>query len=384
MANKPKIHFFRIFILVLVTLGLIYLIHGNSERREVFDQGLTVRGRDSNDRPLAGAIRWDAWTGGAVTREVEMTLGPLKYRDRLPWFAEVTGNSTVRIDGSNQSVMDREIGFAADAGLDYWAFLLYPEPSSMSAALKQYLESSQRHRINFCLIIHNAFGVPDDQWPGELDRALALLGEPGYQTVMDGRPLVYAFEVRYRGSFPAERFAQFRNAARDRGFDPYFVFMGWNPGVEYERERHLGFDAVSAYAYASADTTFKDLARAVEDNYWKNAASAEVPYIPLVTMGWDKQPRRDNPVSWEKGHSYHQQDIFPSVAEPAEIASHLERAIGFVRENRAVCEANAIIIYAWNENDEGGWLSPTLNPDGTANTERLDAIRAVLRPSVVK
>ena len=33
----------------------------------------------------------------------------------------------VRIDGSRQAIMDQEIAFAADAGLDYWAFLLYPE-----------------------------------------------------------------------------------------------------------------------------------------------------------------------------------------------------------------------------------------------------------------
>ncbi len=38
-------------------------------------------------------------------------------------------------------------------------------------------------------------------------------------------------------------------------------------------------------------------------------------------------------------------------------------------------EANALLIYAWNENDEGGWLVPTLG-EGSA---RLDAIREVLR-----
>jgi hypothetical protein len=40
-------------------------------------------------RPSVGAIRWDAWSGGRLTEEVQRTLGPAKYRDRLPWFAEV-------------------------------------------------------------------------------------------------------------------------------------------------------------------------------------------------------------------------------------------------------------------------------------------------------
>jgi hypothetical protein len=39
------------------------------------------------DRPSVGAIRWDAWSGGNVTEQVEQTLSPEKYRARLPWFA---------------------------------------------------------------------------------------------------------------------------------------------------------------------------------------------------------------------------------------------------------------------------------------------------------
>ena len=77
----------------------------------------------TNKTPIVGAIRWDAWSGGSVTAQVERTLGPEKYRDRLPWFATVVDDKTVRIVGGNQETMDEEIQFAADAGLDYWAFV---------------------------------------------------------------------------------------------------------------------------------------------------------------------------------------------------------------------------------------------------------------------
>jgi hypothetical protein len=334
----------------------------------------------AQDRPAVGAIRWDAWTGGGVTKQVERTLGPRKYHDRLPWFAEVVDDTKVRIDGGHQKIMDQEIAYAADAGLDYWAFVQYPASDSMSRSLTQYLASQHRHRINFCLIIHNAFGVPEEQWPAERDRAVALLKEPGYQTVLDGRPLVYAFEVRYKGRFPSDRFAEFCQAAKDAGINPYFVFMGWNPRDDYARQKSQGFDAVSAYAFASTDPTFEEMVRRVESQYWQNAAAAKVPYIPLVTTGWDKQPRKDNPVSWEVGHSYHNQAVFPSTADPHQIASHLEKAVSFVRNNRSICEANVIIMYAWNESDEGGWLIPTWSRDGAPNTARLDAIRNILRP----
>ena len=194
--------------------------------------------------------------------------------------------------------MDREIGFAADGGLDYWAFLIYPESSSMSVALKLYLSSSQRERIKFCVILHNTLNSSAEQWPAERDRAVALLKEPSYQTVLDGRPLVYAFKG---GRLPFGRFLEFRRAAKEAGLDPYCVFMGWNPANDFERVSSKGFDAVSAYAKGGDQATFAELVESVERDCWQNAAEASVPYVPFVTMGWDKRPRQDHPVSWEKG-----------------------------------------------------------------------------------
>ena len=331
-------------------------------------------------RPTVGAIRWDAWTGGEVTREVERSLGPAQYHARLPWFAQVGADGRVRMDGSPQSVMDQEIAFASAAGLDYWAFLLYPETSSMSQSLKNYLTRPQRDRIRFCLILHNSFGVSEAQWPKERDRAVALLKEPGYQTVLGPRPLVYAFWDKV----PAQRFAEFQRAAQTASLNPYCVYMGWNPAEDFRSASTNGFQAVSAYAYASAEATFASLCRAVEKDYWQNALTARVPYIPLVTTGWDKRPRKDHPVSWEKDHAYHRQTVFPAAPTPQEIAFHLEHSLQFVQENPAVCAANTILIYAWNEHDEGGWLEPTWTPGGQPDTTRLDAISRVLKSGSAK
>lgn len=353
---------------------LIFFTSCDSKKKTTIELANSVISKEV----LVGAIRWDAWNGGTVTGQVERTLGPKKYHNRLPWFSEVIDDSTVVIDGSPQEVMDQEIDFASDAGLDYWAFLLYPESESMSEALQQYLNSNLRHKINFCLILHNAFGVNDEKWPKERDRAVALLGEPGYQTVLDGRPLVFSFMISYKGNFPTERFTDFLQTARDKNIDPYCVFMGWNPTNDYKIASPRGFEAVSAYACGSADTTYAQLCQRVEDSYWQNAADGNVPYIPLITTGWEKNPRKDNPVSWEMGANYHQQDVFPSLATPDEIALHLDRGLSFVEENPEICVANTVIIYAWNEYDEGGWLSPTWGPDGLPDTNRLSAVSKIL------
>ena len=335
-------------------------------------------------QPLVGAIRWDAWSGGWVTEEMKKTLGPAKYHDRLPWFAEVKGDGEVQIDGGGQKIMDVEIAMASSAGLDYWAFLLYPENDVMSASLKQYLKSSRRKDIGFCTILHNALRVPKSQWQREKMRFIELLREPGYITVLDGRPLVYEFQAR-DGEEGQERFEELREAARESGMDPYYVCMGGNPvrgAKSWKKQSTMGFDAVSLYARTSSKLSdFAGLVKENEERMWEPAAKARVPYIPLVTTGWNKEPRKDaGGVSWEGGHSYLTQTVFIPPATAGEIAEHLKSALTFVKENPKTCEANALIMYAWNEHDEGGWLVPTWTPEGLPNMDRLDAIRKVLRP----
>ncbi len=59
-----------------------------------------------------------------------------------------------------------------------------------------------------------------------------------------------------------------------------------------------------------------------------------------------KQPRKDDPVSWEKDYEYHRQNVFPDTATPQEIASHLNLAIMFVSEGRTclVCPCEKVPV----------------------------------------
>jgi hypothetical protein len=52
----------------------------------------------------------------------------------------------------------------------------------------------------------------------------------------------------------------------------------------------------------------------------------------------------------------------------------LQAALDWIKANPKSAEAKAVLIYAWNEFDEGGWLAPTL----TEGTARLDTMRSVL------
>jgi hypothetical protein len=59
---------------------------------------------------------------------------------------------------------------------------------------------------------------------------------------------------------------------------------------------------------------------------------------------------------------------------PSELANNIRDAIQWNRQNPAAGRANAVLIYAWNESDEGGWLVPTVS-EGTG---RIDAIKKVM------
>jgi len=275
--------------------------------------------------------------------------------------------------------MDQEISYARGAGLDYWAFLTYPEGDAMSSALDRYLHSVRRAEIGFCLILHQTLGVPEARWPRERDRTLQLLKESGYQKV-HGRQLVYTFGLQTGLPIIRARLDDLTGAAKGAGMDPYYVYMGWNPSRDYQNHSGDGFAAVSAYAHPGAEPNFAEYLAAFEKQSWGNAQAHQTPYVPLVTTGWDKRPRQDHAVSWEKNPDYAKQATFPATATPEEIAAHLRRALRFVEAHPFVCAANTIIMYAWNEHDEGGWLCPTWTPSGEPDTSRLDAIREILNP----
>lgn len=317
-----------------------------------------------------GAIRWDAWSGGVVTDEVSLALTPEKYHFRLPWFAEIAPTGTVRVQGGSQEIMDQEITYAADAGLDYWAFVMYREGDQMSRGLELYLASKHRDRLRFCLILHNNLGVPEANWPSERDRVVRLLREPSGMTVCGGRPLVYMFTTP-----PKQRLDDLKSAVRAAGLlAPYCVYMGFNPAADWQQAQAYGFDAISAYACGAAGS-YSGLRASARQRYWEAARQLGIPLVPLATLGWDRRPRIDRPPPWEANNT---STAWVETASAEEIAAHVEETVQWTRDNVAVTPARAVIVYAWNEHDEGGWLCPTWRAKGGPDTSRVEALGKVL------
>jgi hypothetical protein len=333
--------------------------------------------------PLVGAIRWDAWHGeqGVPGKAVQDSLGPKKWHYRLPFFAEVLGEDKVRIDGSSQEVMDKEIAYAAGAGLDYWAFVTYAPDDPMSLGLKRYLSSRQRSRIRFCLI------TECQRWrdPKYVERLVDLTTEPGYLTVLNGRPVLYlgflTSDVLRKdwanGSTLGELIDGLRASVKSKGKpDPYIVILDFNPQQGRKWLDELGCEAISSYATQGGGKAqpYAQLARHAEA-FWDRCRSTGAQVVPIIMAGWDRRPRVEHPVPWEKEQKLSSDlDRYYEPPKPQELAGHASQALKWLNLNRASAQAGLAIIYAWNENDEGGWLVPTLS-EGRA---RLDALGRVL------
>jgi len=274
--------------------------------------------------------------------------------------------------------MDSEIRYAHDAGIDYWAFVMYPVSfPATTGGLDLYFKSSHKGDIRFCMIVEH---LDDDT----VDRLVQYFKDKSYQTVLGGRPLVYLLGPRglndpgwHDASAGVNKLRQ--NAIRTDSKMPYLVHLwGWSGGKEVIDALHL--DAMSAYSLNFDDkgAPYATLARKTEAKWdeWMKTGSK---VVPLVTAGWDRRPRVMNPVSWE-GPPKRTDEIeyYYASPKPGELATLLQDARLWCARNSAAAEANVILIYAWNEIDEGGWLLPSLWPD--QGSSRLDAIRAILRP----
>jgi hypothetical protein len=332
-------------------------------------------------RPIVGAIRWDAWFGEDPTTtvgfQVERTLSPQQWHYRLPFFGREISPSSVEVRANVQSVMDAEIRYAHASGIDYWAFVMYPKTfPSTTGGLDLYLRSAHKKDIRFCM-------MPDHLDDETTDRLVDYFKDPSYQTVLDGRPLLYLLgpngsqglqEPRWRdGKGSIGRLRQ--RALRALGKNPYIVHLwGWSGAKEIANE--LSVDAIGAYSLNFEDkgAPYATLAAKTREK-WDEWRKTGLKVVPLVTSGWDRRPRVMNPVSWENSPPRPDEiEYYYAAPTPAELGSLLGDALSWCERNTAA--AKVILIYAWNEIDEGGWLVPSLWPD--QGSRRLDAIRAVL------
>ena len=314
---------------------------------------------------MVGAIRWD-WTGdGSVNRAVEKSLGPSHWHYRVPFFGTIINDSTVHAPCASQECVDQEILYAKENGLDYWNFLLYPAGSDLDLPLRRYLSSNYNSQFKFTVMGNSPHSPPE--------RVVNYFKHPSYLTVLGDRPLYYIYKKE------GDHISMVRDLCASEGIpDPYVVHLGSLDDA----------DAVSRYWYngsweggALDGAPYSGLANVAAAD-WQSKLNDGIPQVPLVSAGTDGRPRIENPPPWGgDDNSYYAK--YWEAPTPSELAASVQEAVNFVAAHPENCPSKCILMYAWNENDEGGWLTPTLDTTDIFKIDdsRLRALKEVLAPT---
>lgn len=340
-------------------------------------------------KPSIGAIRWDYWAEDnpdMAPFSVDRLRDPL-WHLRIPFYGNVRADGSVVTRGNNQRVIDREIALAANAGIDYWAFDYHPARDGHSNyGLELFLTSKRRHRLDFSLIVMSG-GLGHSTWKQDVAYLLDYFQQAEYQTVIDGRPLLYMFvpdDLSKDDVFGSPKQARdalglLRDASRDQGTgDPYIVGLVFDAETGSRNVESYGLDAIGSYSAwggsAKPTSTGHPYSKLVRENirFWRESAATGYDVVPNVMAGWDPRPLQEleaynpggAPLAWFKH------------AKPKQVARNIVGSLDWTCRHRRQAPAQTVLVYAWNEFSEGGWLTP----DHGEGSARLDAISAALRP----
>ena len=327
--------------------------------------------------PLVGAIRWDAWA------PQYSYSGPTLYTD-YSYREPVQGwhNSGVP---DHAAIVDREIDWAADHGLDYWSFVWYPQTTgdpqgAIMAAFDDYMASPKHGRIKFTFMIQTewvAYGAPGDpashesHWRTDfVPYLVAKFKDPQYVKVNGNRPLLYWFDTAKLAHCDAgfctrwrEELQYLTDRTKAAGLGAPFLV---DNTYDVAAATAFGLHGVTSYGPAGArpwgsigQTCFRD--QADRDRGNRATTHPGLVTVPGLTPLADGRPR---------GH-----DWWVDQPTYGEWERHARETYDWARNNPTrTTTPPTILTYAWNELDEGG---PGIVPTKQNGTMFLDAIRAV-------
>jgi len=340
--------------IILVSV-LTFLVTGNSL---LFAQ----KGKNK-----VGAYYFDGWSGTTfhITDDLKTN-----YTNREPVWGWVT---------SEQKIVDEQITMAADAGLSFFSFCWYhrngktPEELPENRAISFYKASKNVKKLEYCLLVanHGGFDVGPENWDKLTKIWLEEFKNPQYLLV-DKKPLLIFFEftslIKNFGSPEAvsEAFARLRKSASDAGLSGASIAICAGSPDGVAKAEACGADVVTGYNYHSAGFKGKELAipidtlQTAEQSLWgKLAQPANKPYIPVSTIGWDPRP-------WSNDkNKYNERPYFTGFSAQS-VEQSVKGLLNWMNANVSSMTTERIgLLYAWNENGEGAWLTPGksgLNP----------------------
>jgi len=330
----------------------------------------------SGRRATVGAYYFDGWAG--------------RHREAATadWAAHAPTHLTKRLReefgdreplwgwrDDSAEIMQRQIRLAADHGIAFFAFCWYWHDTARAiredpkhTGLQLFIEAPNNHRMRFCLLIanHAGFEIKGEQaWRRTADLWMPYLTHPQHLRV-GGKPLLIIFNA---GGGDKAGFAHLQQAARNAGL-PGLAIAACHPAPPDIGYTHTTrYNAVPGWNKGRQEHPYRELVDAHKAS-WRG--TPDRPHIPCLSVGWDRRPWE--PADPSKGRCCW---YYPDRT-PEQFAAALRAAVDWVEKHpdQATTEM-MILLYAWNEFGEGGYLAPTKgDPDGAY----LKAVRAVVAP----
>lgn len=294
--------------------------------------------------------------------------------------------------GCSVENMEKQIEYAHQGGLSFFAFdWYYPEGGGAergnNKCIDRYLASKNADLLEFCLLICNHQGaqIHPETWKDACSRWMRFLTNE-HALKVDGKPVIIFFSAKglidYLGGAEKvkECFDYLREECVKAGLPGCFIMgcqggaRGANGGMTLEGKEQVlrdgcaeikaaGFDGVTGYNYHRGKTFLPDgtvqyllpYTELCKDHeiVWEGLTRyGEVPYMPCLSGGWDNRPNEypDKPEAF----SCYSPDITPNL-----LYDHVMTAGKFIKEHEGKTVDDLAIIYAWNENGEGGFICPT-------------------------
>ena len=381
--------------IITITSAVVGIICIDIMKKEsIMSKKTGVKVGEWKDKLRVGVVQWDCslpsdtWWGYYQTR----TLSPRKFRTATPFYADILGEDKIDYHWRTQEEFDKELEYAVEAGIDYFAYVFYPETGSkahtptsasdcshmvyeLKYAYRGYLGSKWKDKIGFAAIMgKHPFAEPDYLELAE------LLKQPFYEKV-NGRPIVYL----YWRIDPVEIEGLLKAVEKVGGEKPLFIAMFGGKLPMYTRYDLV--DGLSAYSCGKDGiTTHMELVEyGLEENIWHAEASVNElidaknidKTVPLYPLGWDPMPRVDIPSPWATypNASYAAQPTEKDLMEGAVVFADKIKNTGCLRDTFF----GHIMMFAWNEFEEGAWICPTYNEDLTINTEKVHGVAKMIK-----
>jgi hypothetical protein len=243
--------------------------------------------------------------------------------------------------------------------------------------VEQFLQAKNNDEMEFCLMVanHDGFRIFHNDWETIVDLWIPYL-KSDRSVKVDGKPVIIFFTGLAEdlgGSDEVQPCLDyFQKKAKEAGLPGVFVAVCLNPDPlkakeQFEKGKAEGYDGFTGYNYVKGYHykgsepfihTYEELVKNHTDAWDLYAKESPLPYMPIVTCGWDCRP-------WEGPDRSPRSWYYPDRT-PKQVYEFLSAAKQWLDDNASkAVEDKIVLLYAWNEYGEGGYIAPTKGDQGS-------------------